>query len=397
MVTGDSDDDTRYADNDVTGMIGAVIVEHPEAAHKFLVTTPSLMAKAVKARSTATKRKATTADLDSDDDAKPKPKPKGKAKKEKAETDDEEPPAVITYYISIPKPAVLKKRGTMSKAADDDSLQKGPFSLLITAPYSSLLSAIATALPCRRENINESKIVWKPKKLKNAEKLPLGKEDGYKVMISDMEDKAMSAWQVLLYMPPPAKPMEDKTPWETNGTPEPAFDYSELEPTLPSDSLYAQKQLFNKTTKEERTKLEEMYPVGNFPQFPDIRVYRDKTTGFYYELNSTRIGIWSSSMAQGHTDEKIPPPSKFFDTKQRIKTVPAAPIVTPAIVQAPPIPAVPAVPAPTAPPSFSDLMFAHLLMQSGGGSGLGALLPQFNPAPAAPSNPQQHRSAPPSR
>lgn len=101
-------------------------------------------------------------------------------------------------------------------------------------------------------------------------------------------------------------------PWETDGDPEPSFDYSELEPTLPSDSSakgsvhiysiicvktnWVQQQTFNKATKDERAKLEEKYPIGNYPQFPDLRVYHDSKTGFYYELNSTRSGVWASAM-----------------------------------------------------------------------------------------------------
>ncbi|KAJ7871947.1 hypothetical protein B0H14DRAFT_2570456 [Mycena olivaceomarginata] len=71
-----------------------------------------------------------------------------------------------------------KKRSNGSKAAADDDAIQGTFSLPISQPYSALHSAIATALPCRWENINEFKIAWKPKKPKNAEKLPLGKAEG---------------------------------------------------------------------------------------------------------------------------------------------------------------------------------------------------------------------------
>jgi hypothetical protein len=42
--------------------------------------------------------------------------------------------------------------------------------------------------------------------------------------------------------------------------------------------------------------LEEKYPVGNYPQFPDLSVYRDPKTGFYYELDSTQSGVWASAM-----------------------------------------------------------------------------------------------------
>ncbi|KAJ7874066.1 hypothetical protein B0H14DRAFT_2569473 [Mycena olivaceomarginata] len=185
-------------------------------------------------------------------------------------------------------------------------------------PYPCLSPILRSSLPllpsflAARSTSMNPKIVWKPKKPKNAEKLPLSKAAGYKAMLDEMKDKAEGSRQVLLYMPAPAKPMDDQTPWETDGDPEPSCDYSELEPTLPSDSIIAQKQSFNKATKDERAKLEEKYPVGNYPQFPDLRVYRDPSTGFYYELNTMRSGVWASAMAQGKTDENTPPVSKFF-------------------------------------------------------------------------------------
>ncbi|KAJ7861958.1 hypothetical protein B0H13DRAFT_2072311 [Mycena leptocephala] len=312
MDPSDSDSDivaldgpTNYADNDVDGMILATARAHPEEA-------------------------------DDDDEPKAK-KAKGKAKK-----DLDDPPPSITYYINIPKPPPLtKKRG--AKAADDDCLQKGPFSLPTSESYSTL-------------NINESKITWKPKKPKNGEKLPLGKNTGYQAMVTEMEGKAPEGRVVLLFMPPPTKPMEEATPWETNDEPVPSFDYTQLEPTGAADSVAQQKESFNKATKEERTKLEEKYTIGNYPNFPDRRVYFDAQTGFYFELNASRLGIWASAM---ETDENKPPTSKFFDANQRIKTIPsvAVPAPAPAVLAPPALTAVPAPPPRFLYPTYSSHRF----------------------------------------
>ncbi|KAJ7791994.1 hypothetical protein B0H14DRAFT_2624500 [Mycena olivaceomarginata] len=120
-------------------------------------------------------------------------------------------------------------------------------------------------------------------------------------------------------MPAPAQPMEDETPWKTgddNDVKPVQFDYSELEPTGAADSIQQQQVLFfyfdphaegtygvqlsfNKATKEERAILEEKYPIGNHPDIdPNKRIYHDKKTGFYYDLNSTRMGVWSSAMVR---------------------------------------------------------------------------------------------------
>jgi hypothetical protein len=171
------------------------------------------MAKTVKTRGTERKN-------NSDDEGTSKPKGKARKKKTSDDSDADEPPPSITYYVFIPKllPATSTKRNPRSKVAEEDKfIQRGPFSVPTAAPYSELINAIAAALPCPRENILETQIIWKPKKPKNAEKLALGKAAGYKVLITEMEDKAPSAHQILLYMLAPAKPLEE-TPVRDSST-----------------------------------------------------------------------------------------------------------------------------------------------------------------------------------
>ncbi|KAJ7742616.1 hypothetical protein B0H16DRAFT_1890263 [Mycena metata] len=163
-----------YEPNNVDGMIRAVAAEHPEAERKFFVNTPALMAKRTKQNNM--KRKS-----GSDDENAPQARGKGKKKKKADDSDADKPPPSITYYVSIPKllPPTSSKRG--AKIADEDKfIQRGPFTVLTAAPYSTLLNSIAAALPYPHGNILESQIVWKPTKPKNAEKLPLGYADGYK-------------------------------------------------------------------------------------------------------------------------------------------------------------------------------------------------------------------------
>ncbi|KAJ6505756.1 hypothetical protein C8R47DRAFT_1066646 [Mycena vitilis] len=400
-----SDGSQSCADDDVDGMILATAKEHPEAARKFLVTTPAIVEK-MKAK--AVKRKRATTE---GDDKKVK-KAKAKAKKTDTDDDDSDPPPCITYYINIPKAVsatTTKKRASSSKS-DNDVLQKGPFSLRVSDSYPKLLATIATELPCRVEQIHQSKITWKPKKPQNAEKLPLGKEKGYKALVAEMEGKADGARVVLLFMPPPAKPMEDENPWVADEEAGPAFDFGELESSSTGDSIQEQKNSFNKATKDERAVLETKYPVGNNANFPSLRVYQDPKTNFYFELNSIRLGLWASAIAQKKTDENTPPSSRYFDADARIKVIPtlAAP-AAPAAPAAGALPALPALPPAAQPPSLSitDLVMASLLTQSGGTGGIASLLfPQLNgllppvvPPPAAappPALPLQPRTAPPS-
>jgi hypothetical protein len=95
-----------------------------------------MMEKQAKARDAkekrVAKRKASSESVGS-----AKAKSKGKKKKSN-DSDVDEPPPSITYYIFIPKlPAVTTmKRGNAAKATgDDDTIQKGPFSLCPQNPW----------------------------------------------------------------------------------------------------------------------------------------------------------------------------------------------------------------------------------------------------------------------
>ncbi|KAK6972246.1 hypothetical protein R3P38DRAFT_2934529 [Favolaschia claudopus] len=397
MASDDSDDDvtvldgpSRFTAKDLNEMIEGVIADNPDACNKFLVRTPEIMA--AQAKKNAAKKTPKRKRKDSDDtgnEDKPPSKRKAEAKEETSDTD--EPPAKITYYINIAKPAppAPKKRGA-PKANDDDTLQKGPILLPVTASYNDLLSAIASELPCLVQNINQSKIFWKTKKPANGEKSPLGKAVGYEAMVDDVKGVKGKA----------------SRPWETKDSPPPTFDYSELERAGPNDSVMEQKISFNNATRAERAKLEEAYPIGNDPRWPNLRIYQQPLTGFCFDLNKTRLDVWAASMSQNLTDHKTAPASRFFDAQQRIKNIPSMTIApAPAAGDAPPppAPAIPAAPPPATPTpalSITDIFLASI-MSNGGISSLFPQLssahtatpPATNPAIAPPAPPPP-RSAP---
>ncbi|KAJ7615706.1 hypothetical protein DFH06DRAFT_1145747 [Mycena polygramma] len=399
-----SDDDY----NDVE-MISATIRDNPEAAHKFLVSTPALeKLKASKKKRT----RSTNTTPDSPESAPRRPAKKAKKKESDDEDDDEEPPVTIAIYVQIPKNPTLastKSRKAKAGSTDDDVLKKAPFTIDGKDKYATFLSKLAAILPCRPENIHEQKLTWKPVKPQNGSALPLGGSDGYKIMIQGISARKAAYRMILLTMPAPAPPMVDDMPWPTGAPNEEEranakFDYSELEPTSPTDSILQQQGSFNKATKPERKLLEKTYPIGNHPHIdPEKRIYHDKDTGYYFDLNISRLGVWASAMAQKQTDEKTPPlDSRFFDARQRItKTRVNAAAPGPALAPPPPL-AAPAVPAAAAPASFADLFFATILSQGGG---MGALFPHLAPSAPAPPlpphvlpalDPPQPRTAPPS-
>ncbi|KAJ7880812.1 hypothetical protein B0H14DRAFT_3764552 [Mycena olivaceomarginata] len=391
-LRGSSDDDLPT----VNEMIQGVIDDQPKVAAQFIVNTPAIMEKEVSSKPRKQGHTDTAAKRKHDSDQSDEKATKAKSKRNRLDSDADEPPPSITYYIYIAKPVVATSK--KKAATDDDLLQKGPFSLLISHSYSSLLTSIAAELPCHPENLNKSKL-----KPKNAEKLPLTSDKGYKAMVTEMKEKTVNNRVVLLYMPAPMKPMEEEMPWDTNEEPMPAFDYSKLEPAGASSAIQEQKVSFiQQTTKEERERLENRYPIGQYPQFADKRVYFDSKTGFYFELNSSRC-LGSSVGSGGAVDvnETKPPNSNFFDANQRIKNIPAIPAPVPAPVPTP-VPAPAATPAGSIPAlggaSFSEILLATLLSSGG----LGALLnPGALHGPTARSTPLSNppanpRSTPPS-
>ncbi|KAF8126675.1 hypothetical protein K438DRAFT_2001225 [Mycena galopus ATCC 62051] len=348
-------------------MILGTIKDNPIAARKFLVSTPALEKVKSQRKRPRTSQK--------DDTSSPKPSTSRSSSKKKKldasadviEVDDDEeyPPFTLAVYVSIPKNPAPTMKSRKTKANPDDVVKKGPFTLASHDTYHTFISKLAVALPCLPKHIYEQKITWKPVKPQNAQTLPLGGAEGYKIMLAAFSNRKQEDCMAVLTMPAPAQPMEEEMPWETGeavDTKPVKFNYDELESVGPSDSIHQQQITFNKATKTERAVLEDKYPIGNHPAIDaNKRIYHDIKTGYYFDLNVTRMGIWASAMAKKTTDENCPPmDSRFFDANQRIKNVSnnGPPIAHALPAVAPPLP-----PAPPAAPSLTELLLASLPLE----------------------------------
>jgi hypothetical protein len=120
-------------------------------------------------------------------------------------------PAIdITAYIQVSKPVSTSQTKLRTKLkADDLYIQKGPFKFQSDDTYQVFLSKIASVLPCPIGNLIESKITWKPQKPANASALPLGGETGFSALVDEFIGKKTGR-VVILVMPAPVKPTEDK-------------------------------------------------------------------------------------------------------------------------------------------------------------------------------------------
>ncbi|KAJ6559664.1 hypothetical protein B0H19DRAFT_1145583 [Mycena capillaripes] len=316
------------------------------------------------------------------------------------------PNATRKFLVSTPaleKDRSEKRQAKRPTSQKPSGSRERPFTIIANDKYPQFLAKLAAALPCFPEHIHEQKMMWKPIKPGNASFLPLGGLNGYKVMVASAADRKPAERIVVLQMPTPVQPMEEEMPWVTAAATDekpPRFDYTELEPSGPSDSILQQQQSFNKATKDERAILEDTYCIGNYPHIdPNKRIYHDPESGFYFELNNSRMAVWCSAMVRNNILPRRKPPldSHVFDSNQRIQNIGNAPAAP-----APAVNASPAVPPATATPSLSmsDIFMASLFSQSGG-AGFAALFPNLNPATPAPApapsvDPPQPRTAPPS-
>ncbi|KAJ6605436.1 hypothetical protein DFH09DRAFT_1067701 [Mycena vulgaris] len=325
---------------------------------------------------------------------KPKARKSKPANDDEDEDDDEDKNVPFTIYVDVLEPPLpTSSRNPSANRRVGKTMTSSSVDPYTKDSYSYFLSKLAEVLPCHVDNIHQSKVKWKPQKPANGKLLPIGGATGYEAIQDAMREKTKER-VILINMPAPAAPMDEPTAWVTGveEKPAPAFDYLALKREDSMNSFQQQKTTFNDAIKTEKEKLEAEYPIGNNPLFPELRVYYDPKTKYYFDLTPTKMGVWASHMLQGKAEVKTAPASRLFDANQRIKNVPGQAPGSAFPITAFAAPAAPAAPAPLAPaPALSllDLLLASLLGQQGGG--LGALFPHLNTG-AAPLS--AHRSTP---
>lgn len=114
----------------------------------------------------------------------------------------------ITYYCNVlkdPPPVVGKGKGKVKK---DEYKDYTPFVLQSSAPYSSLVVAIAKKLPCSVLSVPESELKWRKATPVTATPVLMGGEIGYRsVLIPKLQATALGQREVMLYM---TKPIAEK-------------------------------------------------------------------------------------------------------------------------------------------------------------------------------------------
>lgn len=106
-------------------------------------------------------------------------------------------------------PPASSSRGK-AKPATEEWLARDPFRFPTTDSFDAFIQAIADALPCKVEAVPSAELTWKPRVPQNAKPLKVGGRVGFEGMVETfVSKKDNSGRHVLLYMPPPAKPVKE--------------------------------------------------------------------------------------------------------------------------------------------------------------------------------------------
>lgn len=134
-------------------------------------------------------------------------------KKRRANTTPSQPPEIaqLTVYVHVRKntPPTSSSR-SKAKPVADEWLARDPFRFPADGSFDSFIQAIADILPCKLEAVPSAELTWKPRVPQNAKPLKVGGPVGFEGMVETFASKKdNSGRHVLLYMPPPVKPVED--------------------------------------------------------------------------------------------------------------------------------------------------------------------------------------------
>ncbi|KAE9395468.1 hypothetical protein BT96DRAFT_977948 [Gymnopus androsaceus JB14] len=206
-----------------------------------------------------------------------------------------------------------------AKVKKEEYREYPPFVLRSSAPYSSLVVAIAEKLPCSVLSVPESEIKWRKPIPKTGTPVLMGGNTGYcSALIPKLLTSKVGQKEVMLYMP---KPVAEKL--------DSRFDYDLLKDNFldvasTSNAIAAQQEAFDDRVQNEIALLKAKYPIGTHPLYPDKRIYTQPTTGALFELTHIKLSSWANHMSQGTATVDAPPAVSHFDFAQRIKRVPSA-------------------------------------------------------------------------
>ncbi|THU81340.1 hypothetical protein K435DRAFT_853070 [Dendrothele bispora CBS 962.96] len=381
----------REVDKMAMETIKEVVAANPSA--RFFHTTPAMLEAQGSKRNRST-MEAEEVDNNKENRSLSKKTARMSIENEDSSDDLDDPPAfeftIHPHLIKNSAPTAVRNGHNARKASKEEFMELPPFSLSSKRGYAGLLTELSAALKCSILDIDEHKISWKKKIPVNHTRSLMGKEVGWKDILTQLKATKADKRSIMIYLPVPRRNL-----------PEDDYDI-DFDPSVSTTASIAEQQTtFDKTIRGHMEQLEATYPIGNHKLFPTKRVYTQSSSGFCWELTTLGMQSWANHLVCGLGTATLeqPPAVSHFDINQRIKVIPRPPQAPESTL----VTADPAAPASTAPTPMTGLfgssvqlgellafgMVSNMLSHSIGGNavatafpGLAGMVPPVRTAPA---------------
>ncbi|PBK60422.1 hypothetical protein ARMSODRAFT_982352 [Armillaria solidipes] len=186
-------------------------------------------------------------------------------------------------------------------------IEKGPFKFTSNQPFEDYITAIAAMLQCHKSKLILDKLKYKQKVPQTSQIHSLTSDLIFTALIEEMcAAKTVNKWIMYIFSPAPMHPASDEAWWMTTdedrqeSVPS-GFNFSQLEWQETEDSVATQRKKFDDTVRPFIVKLEEKFPVDNFPMlFPGRCVYKN-IAGYYFDLDPGVLSSWASHWQANNT------------------------------------------------------------------------------------------------
>jgi hypothetical protein len=171
----------------------------------FKIITPETIA-----RKNGKKRPAEPSDTTTDTPSTKPARKKKKAEAQLADVSDPDASPAISFktILRVEKPP--PSLGSKQKSSKPSHLELEPFKFTTADTFAEYLDAIAHALPCPRNNLVTTGMLWKTEKPKTADPHPLTTDAGFKALIEKVSTQKVGDRTIILYVKPPMKPINDE-------------------------------------------------------------------------------------------------------------------------------------------------------------------------------------------
>ncbi|KAI6150461.1 hypothetical protein BKA82DRAFT_4352310 [Pisolithus tinctorius] len=219
----------------------------------------------------------------------------------------EPPPQSITAHLHLETSVevLARTRGKSTSSTSVKLTQCNPFIFTVKDTFDTFIDAVADAADTMPWHLAAEQLRWQFETPANLQLKLVTNEVGYRAMINAVKSRKKDQ-VIFLYVPRPI-PRELPTIEEKKrgrGKSSGAARELDDEP-LPDLSIKSQIDSLRNRSANELKELQDKYPVGNHPRFPNKRIYA--SGGLFWELTPLRLQIWANAIA-------AKPPTATCDT-----------------------------------------------------------------------------------